>query len=84
MFGDIERFERLLLRRGVGRLTAGRHRCTTCGRTPLVGERVHSYERESGIVCELCRIQHEGVPQASRIVRHSELGQTVKLTARAA
>jgi hypothetical protein len=84
MTGDVKRLERFLLRRGVGRLAAGRHRCTECGRTPLVGEQVHSYEREQGIVCELCRITHRGVPEASRVVRHSEFGHAVKLTARAA
>jgi len=47
----INQFERSLLRRGVGALAADRHRCADCGRTPLVGERVHLYERERGIVC---------------------------------
>lgn len=81
MIGDFERFERFMLRRGVGRLVASRHRCTQCGRTPLVGERVHSYEREPGIVCELCRSGHGGVPAATHLVRHSEFGHAVKLRA---
>jgi hypothetical protein len=80
----IEQFERSLLRRSVGALTAGRHRCHDCGRTPLVGERVHVYERSSGIVCELCRALRPEHPADSRLVRHSEHGHTVRLAARAA
>jgi hypothetical protein len=82
--GDVEQFERFLLRRGVGSLTADRHLCIDCERTPLVGERVHFYDRQVGIVCELCRPMRRETPLASETVRHSELGQTVRLTARAA
>lgn len=82
--GDVEQLERHLLVRGVGSLTADRHRCIDCERTPLVGERMHVYEHSSGIVCELCSQLRRGVPLASEIVRHSELGHTVRLTARAA
>jgi hypothetical protein len=82
--GDVEQLERHLLVRGVGSLTADRHRCIDCERTPLVGERIHVYERSPGIVCELCSRLRRGVPLGSEIVRHSELGHTVRLTARAA
>jgi hypothetical protein len=82
--GDVEQLERFLLLRGVGSLTADRHRCMECERTPLVGEHVHLYERQSGIVCELCRPLRREAPLATKIVRHSELGHTVRLTARAA
>jgi hypothetical protein len=82
--GDVEQLERYLLRRGVHSLTADRDRCVDCARTPLVGERVHLYERLSGIVCELCRPLRRGEPAATEIVRHSELGHTVRLTVRAA
>jgi hypothetical protein len=82
--GDIEQLERFLLRRGVGSLTADRHRCADCERTPLVGEHVHMYEREARIVCELCSRLRRGAPLASEVMRHSELGHTVRLTARAA
>jgi hypothetical protein len=80
----IEQFERSLLRRSVGVLVADRHRCADCGRTPLVGERVHLYERGKGIVCELCRPLHHDHPTASELVRHFERGHTVRLAARAA
>jgi hypothetical protein len=82
--GDVEELERYLLRRAVRTLTAARHRCVDCSRTPLVGERVHLYERPPGIVCELCRQLRPAAPLASEVVRHSELGHTVRLTARAA
>jgi hypothetical protein len=81
---DVEQLERFLLQRGVGSLTADRHRCNDCERTPLVGERIHVYERQKGIVCELCSQLRRSVPLASETVRHSELGHTVRLTARAA
>lgn len=80
----VEQLERVLLRRGVGLLEADRHRCSDCRRTPLIGERVHLYEREPGIVCELCRVLRRESPVATEIVRHSEHGHTVRLTARAA
>jgi hypothetical protein len=82
--GDVEQLERYLLRRGVRALGADRHRCVDCSRTPLVGEQVHLYERLPGIVCELCRQLRCTAPLATEVVRHSELGHTVRLTARAA
>ena len=81
---DVEQFERHLLRRGLRALSEERHRCADCSRTPLVGERVHLYERLSGVVCELCRQLRPSPPLATEVVRHSELGHTVRLTARAA
>jgi hypothetical protein len=84
----VEQLERVLLRRGVGALEADRHRCADCGRTPLTGEHVHLYgsptARAQAVVCELCRPLRREAPVASEIVRHSEHGHTVRLTARAA
>jgi hypothetical protein len=80
----VEQLERVLLRRGVGALEADRHRCTDCGRTPLTGEHIHLYGHAHGIVCELCRILRREAPLATEVVRHSEHGHTVRLTARAA
>ena len=84
----VEQLERVLLRRGVGALEADRHRCTDCGRTPLTGEQVHLYGSSSArahrIVCELCRTMRREAPVATEIVRHSEHGHAVRLTARAA
>lgn len=79
----IQALERVLLHRGVGALVADRHRCADCGRTPLVGERVHTYESRH-VVCELCRPARREQPAYSEMVRHSELGHTVRLSAHAA
>jgi hypothetical protein len=78
---EVDRFERLLLRRGVGALEAGRDRCADCGRTPLTGEHVHLYDgRRAGIVCELCRPLRREEPAATELVRHCERGHTVRIT----
>jgi hypothetical protein len=80
-----EKLERLLVRRSVGALEAGRECCADCGRTPLAGEEVHVYGgRRKRVVCELCRTARRGAPLASEIVRHAGHGQTVRLTARPA
>jgi hypothetical protein len=82
---DARRFERILLRRGLGALEADRNRCADCGRTPLTGEQVHLYDgRRGGIVCELCRPLRREAPVASELVRHCEHGHTVRLTVRSA
>ncbi|HEV2753689.1 MAG TPA: hypothetical protein VGV36_07625 [Solirubrobacteraceae bacterium] len=70
--------ERELLRKGVGALAAGRHPCADCGRTPLVGERVHRYAGAK-VICELCRLLRAEPPEASTTVRHCEHGLTVRV-----
>jgi hypothetical protein len=75
--------ERELLRKGVGAREAGRRHCADCGRTPLIGERVHIYERGT-VVCALCRPRRRAAPQSSRTVVHTEHGQTVRVRVRAA
>jgi hypothetical protein len=75
--------ERELLRKSVGALAAGREPCADCGRTPLVGERVHVYAREA-VVCELCRPGHGAAPERSVTVHHFERGHTVRLRHRPA
>ena len=52
----------MLLRRSVGSLDSGRACCSSCRRTPLVGERLH--ELESGrMMCDLCL---PAVPESKR------------------
>lgn len=75
--------ERELLRKGVGAREAGRRHCSDCGRTPLVGERVHVYAR-GAVVCELCRPRRRAAPERSHVVPHTEQGQTVRLRERVA
>jgi hypothetical protein len=74
-----EQFERHLLRRTVGILSGDRTTCADCGRTPLVGEELHLYEADV-LVCELCRPLRGEQPISSVSVRHSEYGQTVRVT----
>ncbi len=43
----------ILLRKSVGSLSSGRPHCSSCRRTPLVGERLH--ETDGGRqLCDLC------------------------------
>ena len=69
--------ERELLRKGVGSRARAGHRCADCGRTPLIGETVHRFER--AVVCELCRHLRGGEPGRSERVLHSEHGLTVRV-----
>lgn len=82
---EVNQFERILLRRGLGALEADRTCCADCGRTPLFGELVHLYDgRRPRLVCELCRPLRREAPVASQPVRHAAHGNTVRITARAA
>jgi hypothetical protein len=69
--------ETALLRKSVGALVAGRHACSDCGRTPLVGEQVYRFARAE-MVCALCRPRRHAEPERSDRVRHSERGHTVR------
>jgi len=72
--GDLERE---LLRKSVGALAAGRASCDDCGRTPLVGERVHLFG-DGALMCDLCRPRRDDLPERSEVVHHSERGHTVR------
>jgi hypothetical protein len=72
--GDLERE---LLRKSVGALEAAQARCHDCGRTPLVGERVHLFA-DGDLVCELCRPRRSDLPERSAAVHHPERGHTVR------
>jgi hypothetical protein len=67
-----------LLRKGVDARAADRTSCADCGRSPLVGETIHRYER-GDVVCELCRGRRRAAPERSELVHHAEHGQTVRL-----
>ena len=75
--------ERELLRKSVSLMDAGRHRCSECGRTPLVGEQCHHYGR-GVIVCELCRMLRADPPQRTEPVRGEGRGATVRVLRNAA
>ena len=68
--------ERALLRKGVDKRDASSPRCGECGRQPLIGERVHRYERDA--VCELCRPRRRAAPLATHLVLHQEHGLSVR------
>ena len=71
-----------LLRQSVGALSARRHGCVHCHRTPLVGEFVHMYGDR--LVCELCRPLHREAPARSERVRSPEHERAVRSRPRAA
>ncbi len=71
-----------LLRHSLGALSARRHDCVHCHRTPLVGEVVHLYGER--LVCELCRPLHREPPARSEIVRSPEHDRAVTARPRAA
>ena len=71
-----------LLRQSVGALSARRHGCVRCHRTPLVGEIVHLYGER--LICELCRPLYREAPAESVLVRSPEHDRTVKARTRAA
>jgi hypothetical protein len=71
-------FERHMLRLSVEDLTAERAHCADCGRSPLVGEDVHLYER-GRVVCELCRQLRSEPPVSTQRVRYGTPGQSVRL-----
>jgi hypothetical protein len=72
-----------LLRKSVSLMDSGRHRCTDCGRTPLVGEHVHVYRRGT-VVCELCRALRGDAPERTELVRGEGRGATVRVLRNAA
>jgi hypothetical protein len=66
-----------LLRHGVDERAAERDRCCRCDRTPLIGERVYSYEH--GSVCELCRSLEPGAALSSQLVHGPMFGHTIRI-----
>ena len=74
----MQELELALLREGIEERTAGRERCTRCGRTPLIGERIYWYERGS-MVCELCRSLESEAPLSSRLMHGPAFGHTIRI-----
>ena len=49
--------ERQLLKSSVLTMAAGRHSCSSCGRSPLIGERIQVFAVRDGrerVLCDLC------------------------------
>jgi hypothetical protein len=74
--------ERRLLRKGVDARRDGADQCADCGRTPLIGERMH--RAGAAEVCELCHVRSGAVRGESRLVHHAEHGVSVRVLPRAA
>ena len=77
--------ETALVRASVGALSAGRHGCRHCHRTPLVGEVVHVYstaKRGEELVCELCRPLRAAAPDRTVRVRSADAALVRPLAAR--
>jgi hypothetical protein len=72
--------ELALLRRGLDdRLAGGSEQCSSCHRTPLVGERIYEYP-SGAVACELCRRCQRAAPQGSHVVHGPEFGHTMRIT----
>jgi len=71
--------ELALLRRGVDERDGGRDRCSRCGRTPLLGERVYTLDERGALACELCHALDRGPVLGSRLVRGPAFGHTIRI-----
>jgi hypothetical protein len=77
---DMLELELALLRRGLDeRLAGASERCTSCHRTPLVGERIYEYPTGER-ACELCRRRRRSAPAGSHVVHGPEFGHTMRIT----
>jgi hypothetical protein len=76
--GDTPDLELALLRRGLHEMEAGSERCSSCRRTPLIGERVYQYDADE-LVCELCRDSKREQPSGSRLVHGPAFGHTIRV-----
>ncbi len=71
------------IRKSVDALSDDRDACRHCGRTPLIGERVHRCE-DGLLLCELCRPLRRVQDAREEVVRHCEHGHAVRIVARIA
>lgn len=77
---DMLELELALLRRGLDeRLAGASERCTSCHRTPLIGERIYEYPAGEQ-ACELCRRRLRAAPAGSHVVHGPEFGHTMRIT----
>ena len=79
---EMAALELALMRRGVNDMAEGCERCGRCRRTPLIGERVYSYDESGAFLCELCRALEPTSPVHSHIVHGPEFGHTMRITDR--
>ena len=72
---EMDELELSLLRRGIDERAEHRECCSTCRRTPLVGELVYVSGPDS-IVCELC---HFAGDEPTRLVHTPAFGHTIRI-----
>jgi hypothetical protein len=75
---EMQDLELALLREGIDERTAGGERCSSCNRTPLIGEHVYRYEHDA-VVCELCRSLEPGAPASTELVHGPAFGHTIRI-----
>ena len=75
---DMPDLERALLRRSVHDLSRHTDHCFRCGRSPLVGERIHRLADHS-TMCELCRSVEHAKPVDTQVVHGPEFGHTLRV-----
>lgn len=76
---EMPELELALLRLGMDQRAAGHESCSTCGRTPLVGERVYTLDDRGQLRCELCHALDGGPALGSRLVHGPAFGQTIRI-----
>ena len=76
---EARELELALLRHGVDERSAGRECCTTCGRTPLIGERVYTRDERGTFACELCQALDGAPALGSRLVHGPAFGHTIRV-----
>jgi hypothetical protein len=80
MAGELES---MLIRKGVGQMSAERHSCARCSRTPLPGEQMHRFD-SGRLLCDLCMAETpkgRGEPVASERVHVTDRALRVQPSA---
>ena len=75
---QMQELELALLRHGVDERDAERERCSSCSRTPLIGESIYRYE-DGTVACQLCRTLEPDAPAAVELVHGPAFGHTIRI-----
>ena len=75
---EMAELELALLRQGMDQRAAGQECCTRCRRSPLIGERLYTYDRNR-VLCELCRSITREAPSGSRLVHTPAFGSSLRI-----
>jgi hypothetical protein len=69
--------ELALMRQGLDDLAASSEHCGRCHRTPLLGERIHEFEK--WVLCDLCAALEENPPLSSRVIHGPAFGHSIRI-----